>query len=927
MKRIDVVYRELERLTQQRLSGNDRVEDRVTAQKIGLNLGLARNSVSKELNQLWYTGKAVKIKTRPVCFLHREALEKRAGQAFPQEIITPGLLQHLLAPAVPDTGDPFRAMIGYDRSLQSAIEKGKAAVLYPAALHVMLTGPSGAGKTWFAELMHQFARQQRDNAALPLVCFNCAEYAHNPELLSSHLFGHRQGAFTGAARDKTGLIAQANGGYLLLDEIHRLPFEGQEKLFSLLDRGEYRPLGSSGEAVRIDVRLICATTEALDSALLRTFLRRIQICIELPGLRERSLDEQIELSCGFLQRESARINRPIRIDKALLQWLLDKPLEGNVGQLKSDIQFLCARAWMADAGHAGGVLSLDKRFVDRAFLPSAALRLRVDPLFARGDWLDITGMQRASALLPAPAVREDGDMFYHFLSREYANLRNSNVPAPQTLAIIKNKLRSIFKYGLYGRDSALKGTNARLEQQLARLVELIERLTGFSLAENMVNHLRKHVLVLLDYVQRGAIPPLYSSSLILDYCKDEYQHALQLVRDIEAIFAIRCPSTEIVYLCLFLQACRRYRQQVEAPPGLGVILIAHGATTASSMAHYGNQVLEQELFTAIDMPFDQSVHDTLDLLIEQVRRGAYGRLVLMVDMGSLVHFGSAISQLFSIEVLLVPDISLASLLEVGLDLTYDTRELEPLSRLMQSKHIACQRCTPEQSGGGRVLVIACITGLGTADKIRTVLMESFGEMLGNDARLLVLDYADMRSAEYLQQALLPGERLVGIVGTFQSELPEIPFISLEELFSEQGPELILGLFDPQTPCAERQQEVERCASRFISALTLESIIGHISVLNPRRILQEVEQILQQICRQLGLSPGRLVTLRFLIHCCCMVERIVISRKPLQMPLENDAGQDLLALSVIKSRFSALEAAYAIQLSDAEYYYIYQLLYC
>uniref|UniRef100_UPI0013A5FBF9 sigma 54-interacting transcriptional regulator n=1 Tax=Klebsiella pneumoniae TaxID=573 RepID=UPI0013A5FBF9 len=146
-------------------------------------------------------------------------------------------------------------------SLHDAVEKGKAAVLYPHGLHVLLTGPSGVGKTFFAELMHRYACEHAGEKRPPLVYFNCAEYANNPELLSSHLFGHRQGAFTGATENKSGLIEQADGGYLLLDEVHRLPYEGQEKLFSLLDKGEYRPLGTSGPARNIAVRLICATTE------------------------------------------------------------------------------------------------------------------------------------------------------------------------------------------------------------------------------------------------------------------------------------------------------------------------------------------------------------------------------------------------------------------------------------------------------------------------------------------------------------------------------------------------------------------------------------------------------------------------------------------------------------------------------------------
>lgn len=71
----------------------------------------------------------------------------------------------------------------------------------------------------------------------PFTVFNCAEYANNPELLTSKLFGHAKGAFTGADRAVSGLIETSNGGVLFIDEVHRLPPEGQEKLFHFMDNG------------------------------------------------------------------------------------------------------------------------------------------------------------------------------------------------------------------------------------------------------------------------------------------------------------------------------------------------------------------------------------------------------------------------------------------------------------------------------------------------------------------------------------------------------------------------------------------------------------------------------------------------------------------------------------------------------------------
>ncbi|ROR06247.1 transcriptional regulator DagR [Erwinia sp. JUb26] len=931
MKRIEIILGELERLTQG-LSLTDLAEEKAcTAEAMGFNLGLARNSVSKDLNQLWNDGLAIKSRGRPVFFLHRRAAEALLGRSLDEsEREVRSIADLLPRQDNPTTDDPFVVLTGFDRSLRDAVEKGRAAVLYPHGLHVLLTGPSGVGKTFFAELMHRFACKHTAGSPPPLIYFNCAEYAHNPELLSSHLFGHRQGAFTGASENKIGLVEQADGGYLLLDEVHRLPYEGQEKLFSILDKGEYRPLGASSTPRPIAIRLICATTEPVSSALLRTFQRRIQVCIDLPGIRQRSVEEQIELIVGFLQRESRKIERTVSIDKTLLLWLLNKPLEGNIGQLKSDIQFLCAQAWAAGMTEHNETLQLDKQLVENPFNATPEQRQLVDSLFAGKERLNVDArtLPALKTSLASGMEAEESDLFYSFLTREYVNLRNSNVPPAETLAILKNKLSSIFEYGLYSRDSSTHPPRYgdRIEERVTLLIGCVEQVLGFALPENLLNPLRKHFLALIGYVQRGLIPQLYSSNLILDRCKDEYENATLLCRKINELLHIQCPATEVVWLCLFLKECRHYRQRIDASPDCGVILIAHGATTATSMAQYVNRVLERELFSAIDMPFEQSVHDTLETLTQMIQARQYRRLILMVDIGSLVHFGSTISKLFQIDVLLMPNITLTSLLEVGLDLSYETSDLPQLAQLMQDKGIVSQFCTPQQDHGGKVLAISCITGMGTAEKIKKVLEESFGELMSQDTRLAILDYNEVRSLERVQQALKPGERLAGIVGTFQPGLPDIPFISLEELFSEQGPELVLSLLTPDLSSAERRLEMERSAMRFISALTMESIINHISVLNPRRILKEMESVFDHLTTALSLKPSRQVTLRFLIHCCCMVERIVINRKPLQMALENRPDLDVRALSVIKTAFLPIEEAYALRLSDAEYFYIYELLY-
>ena len=147
-----------------------------------------------------------------------------------------------------------------------------AKIIGPKGLNCLITGPTGSGKTYFAHAMFHFAKANNVvGEENELIVFNCADYANNPELLMSHLFGYVKGAFTGAEEEKMGIIDQADGGMLFLDEIHRLPPEGQEMIFYFMDHGTYSRLGETTKSHEANVRIVGATTEDPGSSLLETF--------------------------------------------------------------------------------------------------------------------------------------------------------------------------------------------------------------------------------------------------------------------------------------------------------------------------------------------------------------------------------------------------------------------------------------------------------------------------------------------------------------------------------------------------------------------------------------------------------------------------------------------------------------------------------
>lgn len=199
---------------------------------------------------------------------------------------------------------------------------------------VLISGESGTGKELFARAIHYLSPR----ADRPFVPVNCGALPEN--LVESEIFGHKRGAFTGAASDQAGLIREAEGGTLFLDEIDCLTPQTQVKLLRFLQDGEYRSVGSH-EILRANIRVITAANADF-SYLVRSgkfrddlFYRLNVLTLKLPPLRER-LDDIFLLAHDFLETQAAITkSRPRFLSLPALKRLLGHSWPGNVRELQN----------------------------------------------------------------------------------------------------------------------------------------------------------------------------------------------------------------------------------------------------------------------------------------------------------------------------------------------------------------------------------------------------------------------------------------------------------------------------------------------------------------------------------------------------------------------------------------------------------------
>ncbi|WP_288434848.1 sigma-54 dependent transcriptional regulator [uncultured Chryseobacterium sp.] len=229
----------------------------------------------------------------------------------------------------------FDQIIGKSPLILQAKKLAEKVALTDAA--VLLTGETGTGKEVFASAIHEGSDRKKNS----FVAINCS--AFSKEILESELFGHKQGAFTGALKDKKGLIEEANGGTLFLDEIGEMPIELQAKLLRVLETREFIKMGET-KVSKSDFRLIAATNRDLEEEIKHGNFRedlyfRLNVFeITLPALRERKEDLKA-LARNFIDLYSNKLHlSSVQVDPDYYKVLEKNDWKGNIRELRNTIE-------------------------------------------------------------------------------------------------------------------------------------------------------------------------------------------------------------------------------------------------------------------------------------------------------------------------------------------------------------------------------------------------------------------------------------------------------------------------------------------------------------------------------------------------------------------------------------------------------------
>lgn len=696
-----------------------------------------------------------------------------------------------------DVHDPhfFKELIGSNGSLKLQINQAKAAILYPPhGLHTLLLGPSGVGKSYMAEAMYNFAVASGTfTKDAPFVIFNCADYADNPQLLLSQLFGHKKGAFTGADSQKEGLVEKADGGILFLDEVHRLPNEGQEILFNLLDKGSYRRLGETENLRKTNVMLIAATTENPESSLLVTFRRRIPMVIEMPSLEERPIMERYYIIKEFFLKEMHRLQKKIIVETDSIKALMFYDCPGNIGQIRSDIQVGCARGFLNCMA-----VKTDEVIITISDFPNYVKTglLRVDK---RGPEINnilnkdlVINEDKTSTINATNDRYVMTENIYQFIEERYNELENKGFSKSEIEGVVGNEveeeLENFAKNINHGTAISKEELREIVGVDIMKTTEQaisIAQTENLNIKGNLFYSLAIHLSSTYErIVNKKIIKNPHLESIIKNNPR-EFNIAKKMSRVIDDNLHITIPEDEIAFIAMYLKTFSN--EEIIGKGKVGIIVITHGHV-AGGMVEVANKLLGVNHAVGVEMALNESPKAVLDKTIKLVERIDEGRgCLILVDMGSLVTFGEIVTEKTGIQTRVVGRVDTVMVLEALRRAIILNSGLDDVANNLDEdkRYVARVQGIPNGKKLSKAIITMCITGKGTAIKIKSYIQEvisSFDE----DINLIPLGFIDENDIQDKIRKIRETNDIIAFVGSINPEIENIPFISVEEILGESG---------------------------------------------------------------------------------------------------------------------------------------------
>lgn len=865
-------------------------------------LKISKVNIIEFIKILLDDGAILKVTENPVFFIDRFVFENMYKVKIQENSIND--LETYIAGICNDPKD-FKKLIGWNGSLSQLVEQCKATISYPPnGLPMMLHGATGTGKSLIAKLSYEYAKNhnllQKEKR---FVSINCSEYANNPELLTANLFGYVKGAFTGADHDVEGLIALADGGVLFLDEVHNLKGECQEKLFQFMDQSIYHRVGDNKTWYSSQVRLIVATTEEPDKVLLRTLLRRIPMIIEIPSLENRGLQEKIEILHHIFNLEQNRLKIKIKISSQVYNLLISSKYEGNIGGLKSVIQSCCINSLFQ-------INSLNEMEITLKNLPENFLKkIRIEKIVANhneefiyvDNLVKITGVDNRIIKLCEEIINlyteKDDQQFYDRASKKI-------------LEYLDERLI----------DGNIQNKTDFYNEGIRHILQLVNMHYHLELSNNNILAMSR---LFIDFMHNAHVIAEWSReredniSIILEKLKNDNLRldsiSVEIINYFENYLDMKLSNLELIMLLLFLQMY----SVTNIIERRSAVILAHGFSTASSIASAANQFLGRYIYDSIDVPLNVDSTTVIKQLNSYISKlNNIEELILLVDMGSLESIYTGLN-LRNAKIGIINQVTTSSALEIGSSLLRN-ETLEVIFDRVANQGVIKYRIENNLRKTPLILC-SCMSGMGAAERLREVIMSSLPA--NSIIKVKSYNYYDLLKNS-INDMFFEDGKVICVVGTMNPNIKGLNFIAIEDLVINTDSQN----FDEYFKDYLSTEDLDFFKKNILKNFSLSNIMNTLTILNPNKLLEYVTEALENLQNRMKVHLSSKICLGLYMHVCCLIERLILHQDIEIYPnIEEFIAKQNTFISYVKDSFKEIEYYYKVQIPTEEIGYIFDYI--
>lgn len=881
------------------------------AASIADTMNASRTVVSQYLNEFHSYKTLVKVNTRPVLFFDRISLSKQPS--YLQDVYNS--LEELKKDIAKANSKSisFTSLIGHQGSLNSIIQNCKSAITYPNnGLPILLLGPTGAGKSLIAQTMFRYGQEKgifKENARF--ITVNCSEYSNNPEFFLTNLFGFKKGAYTGADKDREGLIALADGGMIFLDEVHSLSKECQEKLFLFMDKGIYHMVGDNDKWYEASEHIVFATTEDPRTSLLKTLYRRIPIVTHVPSLAERPKQEKMELLIHFLEKEVNKIQLDIGLSRRLYETLVEFTFQENVGQVENCIKVCVGNAYVEKKDEKA--LHLDIRHLPDYMIEElsreGSLNLHTDSTVI--DLFDLKNELVKEQKLYS--FNEDLLMFDDTKNNQYETFMNY--------------ARKRFRLYLDSVTFDSNQNNSKRNLLYHNVIETIcEKLSKKYNVEYQNNEILNLARILNDYVVNSSLCEALQSkhyqrvsqliTLIRNYDYQLNNMCQDFCVNIKNMLNIEMDELAQLDAMIYLKELSKKIEQRETR----CMILSHGYSTASSMAAVVNHMIGDNIFDSIDMPMDVNVITIAKKLSEYVNsQKGLKDLVILVDMGALEDIHKRIVVEENVNIVIFNNVTIKLALDVGL-MVNQKMSLYKIRDKIDFRDYLHKSIMIENRKKQKAIVTVCSTGIATAERISSLIETSLPP---NCDIAIVAESYQIILQKKINADIFEKYDVLFIVGTINPQIENIMYISIEDMIEKQNIEKIKEIMAPTF----NDEQISMFSQNIIKNFSLQNLLNFLTILNPEKIVNYVEDIIESIQSHLRVELAGNAVVGLYLHISCLIERLITDKYITNYDnLDTFIRENEHFIKVVKEAFKKLEKSYCVEIPVSEIAYIYDYIY-